>query len=221
MTWGQVGWCVGVMALAWGCGEGGARDDRGAARASAGEDAWGMECVEGGGFEDPQLEAVVRHAVGRVSGCLEPTDLQGVKQLSAPQLGIESLEGIQALINLEVLNLSWNRIEDLAPLSGLRKLSSLDVSWNELDDIGSLTGLTRLATLDVSWNRINGPLLLGKHENLADLSATGSGVAELGDSLRELPSLRHADFSHNPLGNKLEQIDDGSIELLLVDDHDF
>ena len=67
-------------------------------------------------FADPALEAAVRLAVEKPTGALTQGDVKGLKTLSAAAGGVTSLKGIEALVGLETLLLSYNQITDVAPL---------------------------------------------------------------------------------------------------------
>ncbi|GAG49567.1 unnamed protein product, partial [marine sediment metagenome] len=73
-------------------------------------------------FEDPRLESAVRSALGIEAGRLTRTNLLQLTHLTAVDLNISSLVGLEFCLNLEVLDLSENRVSDLEPLSNLSQL---------------------------------------------------------------------------------------------------
>lgn len=91
---------------------------------------------------------------------------------------IRNTEVLSNLINLEVLNLSYNKIEDISMVHNLVNLKELYLSDNALTDISSLNNLTRLERLDLSRNEIT------------DIS-----------SLENLTNLKYINLSENPISD--------------------
>ena len=132
---------------------------------------------------DPNLDSAVRGALE--IGSQDPITCQmalSVTSLTATNLGITSLEGLEGFANLEHLELFGNQISDISPLvglsqlqvlslgnfssggnlisdisplAGLKELSHLDIDDNLISDIGPLAGLTKLLTLQLRINKIS------------------------------------------------------------------
>lgn len=71
---------------------------------------------------------------------------------------LESLEGLERLPELEVLNVSNNRLTHLDPLSRCTKLATFLGAENELSDVGSIDSITHcklLATVDLQDNELS------------------------------------------------------------------
>ena len=69
-------------------------------------------------FEDLNLELAIREKIGKISGDILPSDVEGITSLDASNKDISSLEGIQYLTNLKSLDLRGNyRIKNVEPLS--------------------------------------------------------------------------------------------------------
>ena len=105
-------------------------------------------------FPDPNLEAVIRTAVGKPTGDISQSDLVGLKSLAADNTSIIDLTGLEHCTSLTELDISSNEISDISPLSGLTSLGELDLSSNEIIDISPLSGLTSLEYLYLGGNQI-------------------------------------------------------------------
>ncbi|XP_072915763.1 leucine-rich repeat-containing G-protein coupled receptor 5-like isoform X1 [Hemitrygon akajei] len=81
---------------------------------------------------------------------LESLTLTGARIKSIPSTACQQLP------NLQVLDLSYNRINHLPSLNGCQKLQTLDLHHNKLNEIQQDTfrQLTALRSLDLSWNKI-------------------------------------------------------------------
>ena len=127
-------------------------------------------------FADPALEAAVREAAGRERGTLSTAELERITRLDAPGRGIELLNGIEQLANLERLNLRGNRVADLAPLAALPRLQQLELRDNNITDLravnlNALAGLTQLKYLGLRHNRGPAhPESPDDHARLSDIS---------------------------------------------------
>jgi Leucine-rich repeat (LRR) protein len=108
-------------------------------------------------FNDPNLEAAIREAMGKPKGAIAEDDLQGITELEAPDNNIRDITGIERCVNLERLILgNWqtsNRIQDISPLSSLTNLKELTLSKNQIGDVTPLADLTNLAELSLSGNQ--------------------------------------------------------------------
>ncbi len=110
---------------------------------------------EGIALSDAVLEQKVREAIAKPEGPITPEDAAALTWLDAGVLPdasedakIESLDGLEAFVNLEGLYLSFNAIHDIAPLAKLSRLRGLWLDGNPIDDLsplGALTGLDNLA----------------------------------------------------------------------------
>ncbi len=123
-------------------------------------------------FEDANLEAAVRDAllIGPQSD-LTCGLVQTLTNLTAANMEIASLRGIENLTGLTNLWIRANAITDIGPLRGLVGLTSLNLAANSITDIGPLSGLRRLTFLAINLN-----------ENIVDISPL-SGLTELTGTL--------------------------------------
>ena len=72
-------------------------------------------------FPDSNLEAAIRAMIGKPTGDITTTDLEGMTNLNASGLGIQSIEGLQYCTNLTELYLNNNQISNISALVGLDK----------------------------------------------------------------------------------------------------
>lgn len=87
-------------------------------------------------FVDEQLEKAVRAHLGlSESEPISRAALFQIHNLDATGMGIERLDGIASLANLEVLNLHDNRVVDVAPLQDLQKLVELNLRNNGITNL--------------------------------------------------------------------------------------
>ena len=105
-------------------------------------------------FEDPNLEAAVREALGLPDGPLFIEDLEQLYTLSAGGREIKSLHGLESCLNLMSLVLDHNEISDLSPLSMLTNLEFLNLNDNAISDTAPLAGLINLSCLYLGGNEL-------------------------------------------------------------------
>ncbi len=122
-------------------------------------------------FPDPNLEKVIREAIGKQTGNIFESDVERITSLTAENKGIQSLEGIQNLINLMQLNIPYNDgIKDITPLKYLKNLYLLNIFHDNVEDISPIANLTNLTAINFSENQIINlePLIYGS--NAVELS---------------------------------------------------
>ena len=105
-------------------------------------------------FPDPNLRAVVAEAIGVDPDRITMAVLRQLTRIDAVFREIESLEGLQHVTNLRLLDLAGNRISDLTPLSNLHSLEELGLDENAIKDLSPLAGLTNLLVLTINQNLI-------------------------------------------------------------------
>ncbi|ELD8333070.1 leucine-rich repeat domain-containing protein [Listeria innocua] len=129
-------------------------------------------------FPDANLAEVMKGFLRKtdVTDSVTQEDLNKVTILGGPNIGIESIEGIQYLPNLttiylynnkitdisllanstklEILNLTGNQIKDFSAIANLTKLHTLELTDTGLSDIGFISNLTELKELFISQNRL-------------------------------------------------------------------
>lgn len=192
-------------------------------------------------FADAALTQAVRGALGLDAH--EPfaaADLDSLSQLAARDLAITSLEGLDTLAALRVLDVGSNRIVDLGPLAGLSQLTRLDASSNALTsltplrnvrslqivfvehnlvtDVSPLFFLPLLERVDLTGNRVPAAQLLRLSERGAEVRY--SGLLDIAVLCDEPPVVRSGrltverlfDLQKLPFGNRCLEID-GSLTL--------
>ncbi|KAG9240587.1 protein phosphatase-like protein PP1 regulatory subunit sds22 [Calycina marina] len=133
---------------------------------------------------------------------------------------IAHIRGLEDLVNLAVLDLSFNKIKHIKRINHLTKLTDLYFVQNKISTIEGLDGLTKLKTLELAANRIREiqnleslesleNLWLGKNkiteikgldslQNLTLLSIQSNRIREL-SGLDKLANLEELYISHNAL----------------------
>ena len=102
-------------------------------------------------FADAALETAVRSALSLTAvEPILPHDLAGLTTLSAPNLGIVDLTGLEHATGLTNLTLSNNDIIDVLPLVGLTGLTQLNLIGNPIRKSGSVVSAA------TSWHDDNG-----------------------------------------------------------------
>ena len=129
-------------------------------------------------IQDSHLRAGIKKELGKDNlSRLTSEDMQQLKFLYLQDVGIRSLSGLEAAVNLVELNIDRNPISsigpltdltnlrlfsaagadisDLTPLANLTELEILGLHGNEISDISQLTGLTQLKRLHLGNNKIS------------------------------------------------------------------
>ena len=105
-------------------------------------------------IQDPALESAIRAELGMPLGCLTLADLAQVTELQADGLNITTLQGLELLPNLTILNVQNNQIRSVTPLTNLTNLEFLDLGFNNISNIEPLSGLFNLDTLFLDGNNL-------------------------------------------------------------------
>lgn len=149
---------------------------------------------------DPNLNAVVREALGKPNGPLTQSDMLSLTNLGAIFRSITNVQGLEAAQNLVALDLQDNRITNVNILTNMTRLELLDLSENRFPTLtlprltnlttlrlenGRLTnlslsaGLTRLTSLRVGFNQLSSLALPADMTNLTELSAFQNQLTNL------------------------------------------
>ena len=172
-----------------------------------------------GDFTDPTFNAFIRAAIGIPAG--EPftaEDVEGITDIYFPGVNppMTSLNGIEHLVNLEVINIPFHQVEEV-DFSNNLKLRAIGMTENNLA-LGNgidVSMLEYLEELDISQNRVNpgggqwvllSQLDLTNNPRLRILNASENGIEALDLSSNPLlESLRIGynrlttlDLTHNP-----------------------
>lgn len=167
-----------------GCSNGGSAN---ASHQSAGNVNKAVTAIDFDLFDDQALADCVRDT-GYTT-----TDMQN---LSCPNKGIQSLDGIEQLTHLIALDLSQNYLQDLQPLETFTSLTFLDVSQNRLTSLAGLEGLTQLVELNSSNNQLSDASSLGQLKNLKRVYVSNNQLHDL--AFASTTSLQNLDAQNNP-----------------------
>lgn len=99
-------------------------------------------------LSDPNLQGCLNQQLS-IAGSDDP---ESISLLACPSSGVQSLDGIGQLPNLEQLELSDNQINDLSPLLSLKKLRVLSVRNNRVTNINALMSLPLLRFVALQGN---------------------------------------------------------------------
>lgn len=99
-------------------------------------------------LEDANLQGCLNQQMGSN----EEVPLDDITLMACPASGIVSLQGIDALPNLEQLELSDNAITNLGPIAQLDRLRVLSIRDNNIRDIRPLIGQQLLRFVSLQGN---------------------------------------------------------------------
>jgi Leucine-rich repeat (LRR) protein len=151
-------------------------------------------------FPDPALEAALREAIGRPTGRIYESDLEGLTSLSATGKDITDLTGLEHCISLISLDLHNNEISDISSLASLTKLEWLDLSDNRISNISPLAGLINLKWLYLYDNRIGNISPLANLTNVLYLYLHLNQISNI-SPLANLTNLTSLLLSFNQIGD--------------------
>lgn len=143
-------------------------------------------------FPDPNLEAVVREAIGKTTGLICASELEGLTNLYAGQGSIFNLTGLERCTNLTYLDVRFNQISDISPLANLTSLTELWLTGNQISGISPLGNLTNLTELDLGANQISSISSLANLTNLTHLNLGDNQMVDISPvaNLTSLTDLR-------------------------------
>jgi internalin A len=155
---------------------------------------------------DLNLEIVIRTEVGKPDGPITAGDMAQIIDLSAPNSGIQKLDGIEYCVNLLGLNMAsgqeedavQNFISDLSPIAGLVALERLSLQGNRIHDLSPLTNLISLRAVNLSDNGLEDISTLGKLINLEDLLLINNKVGDI-SALANCKMLKNIWVQHNKI----------------------
>lgn len=143
---------------------------------------------------DPNLKLAIQCTLGIAD--LLPEDMLALIYLSAPEMGIKDLTGLEYAVNLRALYLSWNKISDITPLAGLAGLEALDLNNNSCSDISPLADLAQLRYLNIHMNQVSDLSPLARLSRLETLVARLNLITDL-SPLSGLTNLVELDLRNN------------------------
>ncbi|MFC1761314.1 leucine-rich repeat domain-containing protein [Planctomycetota bacterium] len=143
------------------------------------------------GLVEPLLTVVM--STLNLSNTPTESDMERLKELYAPALGIHDLTGLQYARNLHTLDLNNNNVTDANVLVQLPSLRTLLLNNNGFADIETLTQMEQLVTLHLSDNDIADYEPFGRLKNLQHLllNNTNQTLEDIPESwLTDLRELR-------------------------------
>ena len=126
---------------------------------------------------DPNLREVISEKLSIEN--LTIADMQHIRHLVIDGGLVQSLEGLEHAINLEVLAVHYTKVSDLMPLAGLEKLRVLKLYNNRITDISPLVGLINLEVLQLQVNKISDILPLAFHTSLQELNLEDNLLSDI------------------------------------------
>ena len=139
-------------------------------------------------FPDPKLETAIREAIGKPTGDIYQSDLEGLTSLYASERNIVNLAGLEHCTSLTWLELWDNQISDISPLSNLTKLDHLFLGTNHISDLSALSNLINLYVLLLENNQISDVSPLSNLTNLVFLHLSANQISDI-SALSNLTSL--------------------------------
>lgn len=118
---------------------------------------------------------------------------------------VNSLEGLQYCLKLEVLDMSNGQIVDISPLKDLSNLEVLILYGNQISNIEGLKYLKNLKVLDLGFNQISKIEGLEELNNIEDLNLSRNEINMI-NGISHLYKLRALDLSNNNI-SKIEGIE--------------
>lgn len=153
-------------------------------------------------FEDKNFEKVVRETINKPFGDIYSEDVKNVKIITSKGNNINSIKGIENLINLRELYLPINNIVDISELKDLTLLEKIDLRKNKIKDIRSLKKLVKLVEVELSENSIRDVSSLRELNMLQNLMLKKNQITNV-NCLKKLKNLKYLDLDNN----KISRID--------------
>lgn len=152
-------------------------------------------------IQDSHLRAAIKKELGKDNlSRLTSEDMQQLKYLGLQQVGIRSLSGIEAAINLVELNIDGNSISSIGPLANLTNLRLFSAAGADISDLTPLTNLTKLETLDLWDNEISDISQLTGLTQLKRLRLGNNKISDV-SPLANLTQLKWVDLRNNDISD--------------------
>lgn len=161
-------------------------------------------------FQDKNLEKEVSNIVGKSYGeTLYDRDLELVTRLvivGNGNLEIESLDDLEACINIETLEISGVKLRDISAVGNMTGLRTLNLSNNKIEDISALANCRSLTYVNLASNRIQDITPLYELEWIEELNLSinkliNEPVGGMGISadIQKLSNLRDLNLANNQI----------------------
>ena len=150
---------------------------------------------------DVNLRTVVREALElEEDDPLTQQKMQELTRVSAPNLDIRDLSGLEHAIRLIELDMPQNLITDITPLTNLTTLTRIVLNENYISNITPLTWLTRLTALSLAQNRISNINPVANLIGLSELRLQKNQISNI-NALDGLTRLTALSLSENQIRN--------------------
>ncbi len=149
-------------------------------------------------FPDPNLEKAIRKAIKKPEGDLQPDDVKNLKALSAQNMNIISLSGLEKCPNLQKVDFTGNHIFDLSPLKYLSNLTEVNFTGNEILNIQPLINCYSLQKVELGYNRISDIKPLSALTEISYLDLGWNLIKEI-SAVTTLLKLTHLDLGNNQI----------------------
>lgn len=127
-------------------------------------------------------------------------DWNKIKFLDCSRENIESLDGIQNLTNLEMLNCGFNKIENLYYLKYLDKLATIDCSHNSIKSLHWLHNKKTLNYIDCAYNQLENLSGLENAVDIFDIDCSHNNITTL-EHISNLDNIGILNLCYNKLNN--------------------
>ncbi len=159
-------------------------------------------------FPDAKLDVAIREAIGKPTGHIYQSDLEGLTSLNASRKSISDITGLEYCVNITTLDLNLNCISDISPLSSLTNLTTLHLRGVvlrpvlegpvllhiqvQMSDISPLSPLTNLIRVRLCANGLSDISPLSSLTNLTTLYLSCNRISNISPltSLTNLTMLR-------------------------------
>ena len=150
---------------------------------------------------DSNLRAAIKKELGKENlSKLTSEDMQQLKFLDVAGLGIRSLSGLEAAVNLIELRLDGNSISSIGPLADLTNLRFLSIGEADISDLTPLTNLTQLETLILLHNKISDVSQLAGLTQLKRLHLGNNKISDA-SPIAHLTQLKWCDLRNNDISD--------------------
>lgn len=137
---------------------------------------------------DPHIDFAVRNELGPdfwdPDVPLFPQDVSSVLVIRSNGLEINTLDGVEHLENLRVLELfaddyGTNNISDLSPLADLQHLEAISIDYSHVSDIAPLAGKENITSIGFAYTQVSDLSPVRTLPQLESLYMPGTPIADL------------------------------------------
>ena len=122
-----------------------------------------------------------------------------IKEIYFAKNKVAAIEGLEGLVNVEILELGHNRIRKLENLDHFIKLRELWLGRNRIEVIEGLAGLIALERLSLQANRLTNMMGVATlSDTIQELYLSANGITKI-EGLERLHRLRVLDLADNKL----------------------